>query len=78
MRMPLQVTVSVGVAPLTADVLDLDALLLRTVEALYAAKRAGRTRVHIWSWDAYQDSVHLSIWILENPPYGGFLNLNEC
>src|SRR5215207_3607085 len=57
MRMPSQVTVSVGVAPLTADIPDLDALLLRTDEALYAAKRAGRARVHIWSWDAYQDTV---------------------
>jgi diguanylate cyclase (GGDEF)-like protein len=56
-RMPSQVTVSVGVAPLTADIPDLDALLLRTDEALYAAKRAGRARVHIWSWDAYQDTV---------------------
>lgn len=48
-RLPLQVTVSVGAAPLTEDILDLDALLLRTDEALYAAKRAGRDRVHIWS-----------------------------
>jgi diguanylate cyclase (GGDEF)-like protein len=48
----LQVTVSVGVAPLTEDIVDLDALLLRTDEALYAAKRAGRARVHIWSRDA--------------------------
>ena len=50
--LPLQVTVSVGVAPLTEDIVDLDALLLRTDEALYAAKRAGRARVQIWSRDA--------------------------
>ena len=56
-RLPLHVTVSVGVAPLTADIIDLDALLLRTDEALYAAKRAGRARVHIWSLDAHQDTV---------------------
>jgi|SRR5687768_9045826 len=55
-RMPVQVTVSVGVALLTADIVDLDALLLRTDEALYAAKRAGRARVHIWSLNAQQDT----------------------
>jgi diguanylate cyclase (GGDEF)-like protein len=47
--LPLQVSVSVGVAPLTEDISDLDALLLRTDEVLYAAKRTGRDRVHIWS-----------------------------
>jgi diguanylate cyclase (GGDEF)-like protein len=52
---PLHVTVSVGVARLTDDILDLDALLLRTDEALYAAKRAGRARVHIWSREAQPD-----------------------
>jgi diguanylate cyclase (GGDEF)-like protein len=55
-RLPLQVTVSVGVAPLTVDIVDLDALLLRTDEALYSAKRAGRARVHIWSLDAQPDT----------------------
>lgn len=50
-------TVSVGVAPLTEDIVDLEALLLRTDEALYAAKRAGRARVHIWSLDEPQGSV---------------------
>ena len=54
-RLPLQVTVSVGVAPLTEDILDLDAILLRTDQALYAAKSAGRARVHIWSSGAHQD-----------------------
>ena len=52
---PLHVTVSVGVTRLTDDILDLDTLLLRTDEALYAAKRAGRARVHIWSRDAQPD-----------------------
>jgi diguanylate cyclase (GGDEF)-like protein len=55
-RQPLQVTVSVGAAALTEDIPDLDALLLRTDEALYAAKRAGRARVHVWSLDAHQDT----------------------
>jgi diguanylate cyclase (GGDEF)-like protein len=53
-RLPLQVTVSIGAAPLTVDILDLDALLLRTDEALYSAKRAGRDRVQIWSLEAHQ------------------------
>jgi diguanylate cyclase (GGDEF)-like protein len=56
-QVPVQVTVSVGVAPLTEDIVDLDALLLRTDEALYTAKRAGRARVHIWSLDAQPDTV---------------------
>src|SRR5688572_25890959 len=55
-RQPLRVTVSVGAAALTEDIPDLDALLLRTDEALYAAKRAGRARVHVWSLDAHQDT----------------------
>ena len=55
-RLSLQVTVSVGAAPLTEDIVDLDALLLRTDEALYVAKRAGRARVHVWSLDAHQDT----------------------
>ena len=55
-RLPVPVSVSVGVAPLTVDILDLDALLLRTDEALYSAKRAGRARVHIWSRDIQQDT----------------------
>jgi diguanylate cyclase (GGDEF)-like protein len=58
-QLPLQVTVSVGVAPLTVDIVDLDALLLRTDEALYSAKRAGRARVHIWSLDAQPDTREL-------------------
>jgi diguanylate cyclase (GGDEF)-like protein len=58
-RLPLQVTVSVGVAPLTEDIPDLDALLLRTDEALYAAKRAGRAQVHVWSLGAHQGTLAL-------------------
>jgi diguanylate cyclase (GGDEF)-like protein len=54
-RLPLQVNVSVGVAPLTVDVVDLDTLLLRTDEALYTAKRGGRARVHVWSLNAHQE-----------------------
>ena len=58
-RLSLQLTVSVGVAPLTEEIVDLDALLRRTDEALYAAKRAGRARVHIWSLDAHPDTREL-------------------
>ncbi|HSJ86337.1 MAG TPA: GGDEF domain-containing protein [Anaerolineales bacterium] len=54
----LQATVSVGVALLTEDIVDLDALLLRTDEALYVAKRAGRARVHTWS--EVQQDVEIS------------------
>jgi diguanylate cyclase (GGDEF)-like protein len=50
-QIPLHVTVSVGVAPFTEDIVDLEALLLRTDDALYAAKRAGRAQVHVWSLD---------------------------
>jgi diguanylate cyclase (GGDEF)-like protein len=58
-RLSVQVTVSVGVAPLTEDIVDLDALLLRTDKALYIAKRAGRARVHVWSLDAKTDTREL-------------------
>jgi diguanylate cyclase (GGDEF)-like protein len=57
--LPLQVSVSVGVAPLTMDIVDLDALLLRTDEALYTAKRTGRARVHVWSLDAHHHTGEL-------------------
>ena len=40
-------TVSIGVATSYAAVPDLDALLLRADEALYAAKNGGRNRFHI-------------------------------
>ena len=55
--LPLMVTVSIGVASLSADISDLDTLLARTDEALYAAKRAGRARVHVWSLDTQQDTL---------------------
>ena len=58
-RLSVRVTVSVGVAPLTEDIVDLDALLLRTDEALYIAKRAGRARVHVWSLDTKTDTPEL-------------------
>ena len=60
-QMPLRVTVSIGVALLTEEIVDLDALLLRTDEALYAAKRAGRDRVHTWSLDTQQNSIVLML-----------------
>ena len=40
-------TVSIGVATSYAAVPDLDALLLRADEALYAAKNGGRNRYHV-------------------------------
>ena len=48
-QLQLLVTMSIGVAQLTADIVDLDALLLRSDEALYAAKHAGRACVRIYS-----------------------------
>ena len=45
----LPVNMSIGVAQLTADIVDLDALLLRADEALYTAKHAGRACVRIYS-----------------------------
>ena len=44
-QLPVEVTVSIGVASLTKDVVDLDALLFRSDKALYEAKRGGRDRV---------------------------------
>ncbi|HEY0846364.1 MAG TPA: diguanylate cyclase [Noviherbaspirillum sp.] len=41
---PLHITTSVGVATLMPDMADIDTLLARADEALYAAKRAGRNR----------------------------------
>jgi diguanylate cyclase (GGDEF)-like protein len=49
--LPLSVTVSIGVAPLTEEIVDLDGLLRRTDEVLYRAKHAGRACVQIWSLD---------------------------
>lgn len=48
-QLPLNVTVSIGVAPLTEEIVDLDGLLRRTDEVLYEAKRAGRACVQVWS-----------------------------
>jgi diguanylate cyclase (GGDEF)-like protein len=56
-QFPSRVTVSIGVADLTPDIPDLDALLSRCDEALYAAKRAGRARVCVWYPEAQQDSI---------------------
>ena len=53
-ELPLRLTVSIGVAPLAENVIDLDALLLQADEALYTAKRTGRARVQVWSSDAIQ------------------------
>jgi diguanylate cyclase (GGDEF)-like protein len=50
-QLSFHVTVSVGVAPLTEDIVDFEALLMRADEALYNAKRAGRAQVHVWSLD---------------------------
>lgn len=47
MQLPLHVTVSIGVASLTEEVVDLDALLFRSDKALYAAKGGGRDRVYV-------------------------------
>jgi diguanylate cyclase (GGDEF)-like protein len=47
-QLPLLVSMSIGVAQLTADIVDLDGLLLRSDEALYAAKQAGRACVQIY------------------------------
>lgn len=57
MQPHLQVTVSIGVARLATDITDLHSLLLRSDEALYAAKRAGRARVYIWSSDVQPASI---------------------
>ncbi|GIX21798.1 MAG: hypothetical protein KatS3mg121_0581 [Gammaproteobacteria bacterium] len=44
---PFGVTVSIGIAAWRVDELDLETLLQRADEALYAAKRAGRDRVAV-------------------------------
>lgn len=41
-------TVSIGVATMTDDVADVDGMLLRADQALYAAKANGRNRVERW------------------------------
>jgi two-component system, cell cycle response regulator len=47
----IRVTISLGVAGLTADHMDSMALLAAADEALYAAKRAGKNRVHVAGTD---------------------------
>jgi diguanylate cyclase (GGDEF)-like protein/PAS domain S-box-containing protein len=42
-------TISAGVATMHADLGDLDALMKRADQALYAAKAAGRNRIECWS-----------------------------
>jgi diguanylate cyclase (GGDEF)-like protein len=56
-QLSFHVTVSVGVAPLTEDIVDFEALLMRADEALYNAKRAGRARIHVWSLQTNPDSI---------------------
>ena len=46
---PIRCTISAGVATMHADVADLDALMKRADQALYAAKAAGRNRIECWS-----------------------------
>lgn len=46
-QFPIHVTVSIGVASLTKEVTDLDALLVRSDRALYAAKGGGRNQVYV-------------------------------
>lgn len=64
-QLAVPVTISIGVAPLTADIVDLDTLLLGTDEALYAAKRAGRAQVQIWSSVAQETPLVSSLEIRE-------------
>jgi len=46
---PIRCTISGGVATMDADLGDLDALMKRADQALYAAKAAGRNRIECWS-----------------------------
>jgi diguanylate cyclase (GGDEF)-like protein len=45
---PIQITISLGVVILDQDCKNLDDLLHRADQALYAAKQAGRNQVSIW------------------------------
>jgi len=47
-RGPMQITLSLGIAALEEDVLDLETLLERADRALYAAKQGGRNRTCVW------------------------------
>ncbi len=46
---PISYTVSGGISVMEPDVADLDTLIKRADEALYAAKRAGRNQIVVWS-----------------------------
>jgi diguanylate cyclase (GGDEF)-like protein/PAS domain S-box-containing protein len=46
---PVHTTVSIGVATMETGVVDLEALLARADQAMYAAKRQGRNRAVRWS-----------------------------
>ena len=46
---PINATVSIGVATMDASVADLEALVSRADQAMYAAKRQGRNRAVRWS-----------------------------
>ena len=48
---PIRYTVSIGVAVMEADVSDLNGLMKRADEAMYAAKANGRNRVERWAAD---------------------------
>ena len=50
---PIRCTVSAGVAAMDDGVADLDALMKRADQALYAAKAAGRNRIECWSLAAF-------------------------
>lgn len=47
-REPLNITVSIGMVTATADIPDIDALVHSADQAAYAAKKAGRNRVHAY------------------------------
>jgi diguanylate cyclase (GGDEF)-like protein len=47
-REPLKITVSIGMVTATADIPDIDALVHSADQAAYAAKKAGRNRVHAY------------------------------
>lgn len=45
---PVTITLSLGVAELDEKCADLETLIERADQALYAAKQAGRNRVRVW------------------------------
>lgn len=48
---PVQVTASVGLAMLPAHAADADELVSKADQALYQAKRAGKDRVEVFTWE---------------------------